>query len=397
MTFKPLSIKFSLLTDFHHRLKLPVALFLWELFLNFMTQGTIKILQPFKIHIDPMERLLLVNFEKDPDSIYLGFEPQVFEDSVHGKGHLIIAWRVDGKVDVYHQPGLTLDPSTYDIAGKGLENMVVTTFSKAFYEIDDLGVQAQYTFKDKQNRTIAIRINEKNPKKPKPFGLLAPMGDAAEFPSALPLVLLHDFYFVRKRHTEIEVTIAGKNHQPDLLPVPMDFSKMYFTRYSQKPLIATMNPAYNGKLIPLNIEREQKTISNNEYDIVLQWKNNEAFIKQIIWKNKVYPVNLEFKDPFPNLLSAQKENLLKGKFFVEAHHSTGRLSGDYFITRKNSQTEIIMIPTGGWHPRPTKLSLWFLYTVARIFKKWPTSYKWTAFVSSEKDNTFVMESKWERI
>ena len=60
---------------------------------------------PFHIAIDPMERLLLVNFEKDPDSLYIGFEPQVFDDHINGKGHLVIGWRIDGKVDVYHEPG----------------------------------------------------------------------------------------------------------------------------------------------------------------------------------------------------------------------------------------------------------------------------------------------------
>ncbi len=34
------------------------------------------ILNPFALSVDPMERLLLVNFEKDPDSTYIGFEPQ---------------------------------------------------------------------------------------------------------------------------------------------------------------------------------------------------------------------------------------------------------------------------------------------------------------------------------
>jgi len=59
---------------------------------------------PFRIDIDPMEKLLLINFEKDPDPLYVGFEPQVFDDDIHGKGHSVIAWRVDGRVDVYHQP-----------------------------------------------------------------------------------------------------------------------------------------------------------------------------------------------------------------------------------------------------------------------------------------------------
>jgi hypothetical protein len=45
-----------------------------------------RVIFPFSIEIDPMERLLLVNFEKDPDSIYVGFEPQVFNDESTAPG-----------------------------------------------------------------------------------------------------------------------------------------------------------------------------------------------------------------------------------------------------------------------------------------------------------------------
>ncbi len=79
-----------------------------------MTQETKRIYNPFQISIDPMERLLLVNFEKNPDTIYVGIESQAFDDDVNGKGHLVIGWRVDGKVDVYHEPG---DGSYHMVSG----------------------------------------------------------------------------------------------------------------------------------------------------------------------------------------------------------------------------------------------------------------------------------------
>jgi hypothetical protein len=41
------------------------------------------------------------------------------------------------------------------------------------------------------------------------------MGNAAENPSALPLILLHDFYFSKRKDTEIYIKINGKLHKPD--------------------------------------------------------------------------------------------------------------------------------------------------------------------------------------
>jgi len=119
-------------------------------------QNVNLILNPFQIDIDPMERLLLVNFEKNPDTIYVGFEPQVFNDDKNGKGHIIIGWRQDGKVDVYHQPSLKLDPKKYDIVGKGLANMVTDELLGASFEVNNLGVQAYYQFKDVNDRVVII-------------------------------------------------------------------------------------------------------------------------------------------------------------------------------------------------------------------------------------------------
>ncbi len=52
-----------------------------------------QIVNPFHIDVDPIARLLLVNFEKDPDTTCAGFEPQVFDDPTNGRGHLVIGWR----------------------------------------------------------------------------------------------------------------------------------------------------------------------------------------------------------------------------------------------------------------------------------------------------------------
>ena len=98
------------------------------------TAASGELYAPVWLHIGPMERLLLINFENDPDKIYVGFEPQLFDDVIHGRGMIIIAWRVDGRVDVYRQPGLTLDPNTYDIAGGGLHEMLERPLSDAYFD-----------------------------------------------------------------------------------------------------------------------------------------------------------------------------------------------------------------------------------------------------------------------
>ncbi len=356
-----------------------------------------QLANPFLIEIDPMERLLLVNFESDPDTLYVGFEPQVFDDDINGMGHLVIGWRVDGKVDVYHEPGLRLDKEKYDIAGKGLANMIERTMPSASFEINDFGVQADYRFYDIHNREIVIQIAESNHRKRKPFGLLAPMGDAAESPSAMPLVLLHDFYFVRKKHTEAVVLINDKQHQIDHLPVPIDRTRMTFVRYSPKPLIATFNPAFDGKLPYIEVFAGAEKVLSGGNDVLLVWKEGKPYIRSISFNNETHPVELRFKDPFPDILTLQDNTSLQGRFEIEADRSTGRIAGHYKVDKQGGQTSIVLIPSGGWKPRPNKLSLRFLYTVAGVFKKWPATYQWTATVRDQDDGSHHMVSGWKRI
>jgi len=128
------------------------------------------LINPFRIDIDPIERLLLVNLEQDPDTTYVGFEPQVFDDPVNGRGHLVIGWRQDSHVDVFYQAGLRLDPAKYDIAGQGLANKVERELVGATFEINEFGVQAHYEFEDVHNRPVLIHINEQSPRARKPFG-----------------------------------------------------------------------------------------------------------------------------------------------------------------------------------------------------------------------------------
>ncbi len=351
---------------------------------------------PFRMDIDPMEKLLLINFEKDPDSLYVGFEPQVFDDDIHGKGHSVIGWRVDGKVDVYHQPSLNLDKENYDITGKGLANMVETMMEKADFHVSKSGVKASYKFKDIENRDICIYITEKNEKKRKPFGLLAPMGSVAENPSALPLVLLHDFYFVRKKKTSISISIAGRSHRPDELPIPIDFTKMLITRYSIDPLILTFNRETDELLPYLELQTGENEISTEDLCYYIEWMSGKPRIRSIEKTSGKHVVRLKFDPSFPDIHDIEEDSGFEGEFEIEGDPSTGKIKGNYEVEKKGGSLDLQMIPSYGWTPKPDRPSLKILYTVAKIFKRWPSTYRWTATINRDESGEFFMRSTWNR-
>lgn len=351
---------------------------------------------PFTMDIDPMERLLLINFEKDPDSVYIGFEPQLFNDPFNGSGHLIIGWRRDRKIDVYHQKSLNPNPLKYSIAGAGLNEMIPTDMETAFFEVNDFGVQAYYRFNDLMGRAVEIAIQEKNPKTRKPFGLLAPMGDAAIHPTSLPLILLHDFYFVRKKHTTIRLTIAHRFHKVDQLPIRMDGTKMTFVRYSPQPLIATLNANYEGTLKGFEAEIGHQIVETDDYIFEIHWSNQTAFIQSMSVKNNIHLISMAFNPAFPCLSSIAENSSHQGEFTITGHNSVGSISGFYSIQSNKESTHIRLVPSMGWKPKTTKLSTRFLFTVAKVFRKWPTTYQWDAEIHKEPQGEWYMESKWKR-
>jgi hypothetical protein len=354
----------------------------------------IPILCPFFIDLEPMERLLLINFEKDPDTLYVGFEPQVFDDTVNGSGHLVLGWRRDGKVDIYHEPTVTPQAGKYDIAGKGLAEMRETRFEEARHTLTASGVSAHYAFTDVSGRRVEIHIEEKNPQKRKPFDLLAPMGAAAENPSALPLIWLFDFYFVRQKNTDFKVVIDGKPHQPDRMPVWLDGSRVFFTRYSPKPLITRFNPNYDGRLPTLHSSGESCVLFQ-QHQVYLSYSDSSAKIEKIARKNSVAPIELRFEPPFPNLYQLSAPTEVRGRFKISTHPRAGYLAGDYRINSDGNRFRIRLTPSAGWKPKPDRLVLWFLYTAGRVFKNWPKTYVWEAEISQEGED-YYMKSRWSR-
>lgn len=350
---------------------------------------------PFNVKCDVMERLLLINFENDPDSVYIGFEPQAFDNPTKGRGLLVIAWRLDGRIDVYHQPSLTLRREDYDIVGKGLCEFVVRSFDGGHFDISERGVDLALDFTDKAGRPVSLRIRERHPRRRKPFGLLAPFPSGTENPPALPLALLHDFYFVRRAHTDISVTIDGRQHQLDLLPAPIDGTRMYFVRYSPDPFIVLWNESRDGTLTPLDVDADRAVDADG---VVYEISDSagQPGIKAFEAHSDRHQVRFAFDPPFPNVVNLHDGAQTEGTFSIDLEKAIGRITGSYRVQRRADCVEISIRPEGGWQPRINKLSLWVMFTVAKVFKGWPKSYQWHATVDVSQPAAPVMRSRWQR-
>jgi hypothetical protein len=350
---------------------------------------------PFNLKVDPMRRMLLIDFTRDPDPLYQNFEIQVFDDDVHGKGMLVLAAQRDNKIDVYHQPGLDLSGTDYDIVGKGLDEMLERAMEEASYEINPDGVDLRVSFDDKLGRRVRIHICEKGSKSRKPFNMLAPMGSGTEDPPSLPLVLLYDFYFVRRAGTEMEIVIDGVNHRADSLIFPIDGSQVHFIRYSGEPLILTWNEKQAG---PVKFLRTEKPGMQPYDGAVYNLVDNQGHMELSgMWPVKVgRDIHLVFDPSFPDLTCLREGAQGEGMFTLWME-GIGTLGGSYSFKRQGTKVWVEIHPALGWQPRVDHSSARIIFSLARVFRNWPKTYRWNAELDLEDAEAPKMKSGWRRV
>lgn len=355
------------------------------------SNGTIY--APFGIKIDAMKQLLLINFEKDPDDVYIGLEPQAFCDEHNGCGFRIVAWRSDGYVDVYQQPGLKVPENKFDVAGKGLADLVIRPLKDMHYEITEAGVDIHFAFEDKLGRSIEVTIKESGKKPARPFSLLAPVASGSADPSALYMFFLYKFYFVRKAGTLIDIIIDGKRHIPDMLPLPLNGETCYFSRYSADPFLVSIT-APNG--MPVSVKPQEGGADANgiRYDITDNGGNYE--IARMSCGSGKHDVNINFSPAIPDIASLNDNASIEGKFRISSEESAGEVGGVYKVNNNGGNIEIYMHPSEGWKPNEKNLVLRLIYKVAAVFKTWPKTYEYRAYIDLTAE-TPVIQSAWKRI
>lgn len=209
------------------------------------TPSVRKIILPIRLGIDPMERLLVASFKGDPE--FEGLEPQVFDDPVNGKGMRVLRYRKDGKVDVYWQPGVRVDRSTFTV-GAGIGDFAQTTIDPSHFEITQSSLDLHVAFTDVQGRKVELRVHEDTLGK-SGFPLLAPVGADVEKPPRLMLVYMPSIDLVRRTGSLVEGRIGDRILRPASLPILLNWHRVWFVRYAEKPVIGTLNPPMSKPLI----------------------------------------------------------------------------------------------------------------------------------------------------
>lgn len=347
---------------------------------------------PFEISCNPMKKLAIINFEKNPDDVYKGLELQYFDDDKYGKGYRVIAYRCDGYVDVYDDLSLNyIENENFDVAGKGLGDRKMVPMESTAFQIENGGIFLSFRFLDKVGRTIIAKIREQTGKATQSMNLLAPIGSSSEKPVSLPLFFLFDFDFVRKYKTHVELVIDGKKVEQDNFPVPVpkDWQWRYYSRYTPDCQIVEFAKAKKCQL-------EQCT--PDSAGLVqrgpLEYKYSNGSLEKIILRHSNHELVVEFGLGFPDVRNIEDGAIYADTFKVIPDDVMGSISGKYTIQRKANTAKIELSPSGGWDPVPNSFLTKVMFSKKSVFCSWPKTYR---YVQNIDITTLESVSYWERI
>lgn len=272
-----------------------------------------KVYLPFNVKRQNISKLALINFEKNPESVYNALELQYIEDK-------------DEQDNVY----------------------------------------ISFAFNDALGRPISVTIEEGINKSSTPFNLLAPIGVGSENPEYFPLFWLYDFDFIRKKNLHCEISIDGKDIDPDPFPVPLPIQRQFrnFIRYTFDSRLYTIFEISQTTLKEVELNEHNQYILD---DIVYQFtsKGKISYIKS----DTTY---IRFK-PSLNLMKAQ-EGIINistdnGMGFIKGEFSMEQIDSSNVRFKCNFNK--------GWKANVHLFTHKIVVNDKSIFATWPKQYYYT--------------------
>lgn len=324
---------------------------------------------PFHFVLKPMKRLAVISFKGNEE--FDGFEPQLFDDPINGKGIRLLRYRRDRKIDVYYEEGIIPDQNLS--IGAGINDMKMTRFEKNIFEVTEQGLQVQLVFTDAQGRKNELKIIEKSIRK-YPVPMLAPIGGDIEKPQELFFVYMKDIDFAYLKTTQIDCSLDGRALEPLALPIIIKGHRTYMVRYCSKLNIAALN---SNDTDPLCFDGVPgKTVIQDETEICC---NELGKVDQIQIGKGENSAKLFFPDGFPNLMDLPENQCTTG--FFEIYISSDIITkGQYRLMRAADKVHVALDNFREWQPRRYPMAYKLLFTFVKIFKKWPTYFSWKGIV-----------------
>jgi hypothetical protein len=346
-----------------------------------------RVVVPFSLSMAPIARIALLDFTGDPT--YRGLEVQRIADpGGAGEGTVVLMARTDGTADVYFEPHLQLDRHGYDWVSNGLAGWFPTPMAASHFEITPGGLQLDVRFVLSDGRPFDLRMHERRPAGGRGFTLLAPAGHGSAKPTFLPVFWLPGVRFVRRRGSNIDISIAGEARPLVTAPIPWKLP-----RYCDAPVLGVWNEQQSQTLavtVPAAVGEHQ--VPDGTVEIVDH--HGAPGLRALTARCGQRHLAVVHDPPVPRLDAVNDGALLKGRVTVSVD-DTELFGGGYRLRRTGDRVDLEIDVTRPWVPRDQSLAGAVMFRVLVFFRTWPTTYRWRASLDLAPEEP-VLQSRWER-
>jgi hypothetical protein len=320
----------------------------------------------------------MVNTEIADHPVYDGLELQWFDDVEHGTGMLaFLSRRADRAVDYYAQPGLRLDPARYHVGG-GTGSWQEAVFDVARLEVADDGVDVEVRFHDADGRPVEIVLRDRDGHRRRRGGLLAPVGSGIDEPTSLFLVWMPAFDLLHATGPRPVIRIDGQEVTTGRLPG---------ARLHRRLLVKTAAPvvAVHVNLVRDGAPAPAVEAGRRELD-------PDGRLTAVAAGAGDHEARLRLFPGMPAPSSLADDERCDGRWDVVVD-GTVLCAGRWRAARSAGVVTLAMDVDRPWRPRRLPPLLRVVTTVAPVFRRWPTTYRWRCTVALDEGSPVA---RWER-
>lgn len=343
---------------------------------------------PFALELSPLRGLLIIDLADDPT--YRTLEPQLL-DGANGVGLTLLAYRHDGRVELYAEPHLQVEESGYDGLEQGLAGIQRTTFDPARFEITDDGLKLDIALSAPNGRQFDLHLHEHLKGSRDHFPLLAPVGGAFTTPAFFPFLWLPTMSFVPVRRTEVTLRVDGQPRTIRRLPLPIGGRRCLMARYDLDAMVCQLNPSWatDPSQVPAT---PTGSSSHNERDVVDV--HGEPSLAGLRVRRGAHSCAVRLDPPLPDPRLVPPAARLQGSVQLQADGTT-ELQGRYELERTSERVTLVVDRIGPWRTRQRRPLLGLLFRLP-IFRRWPTTYRWEATLDLTASPGSAWTSRWLR-
>jgi hypothetical protein len=211
--------------------------------------------------------------------------------------------------------------------------------------------------------------------------LLAPVGSVLEHPVSLSLFVMGGCDLVRRSGAAFDIRIDGRPVTTGRLPGGW-LHRRRLVKYTADPTVVVCNRAHDGPLATRAPGGE------------VELDPRSGGIAALRARNGGHRARLELAPALPNLARIRPRMSMEGTWRLDVDGTAAAVGGVWTVERRQDRVELVLDVTEGWRPTGLPPLMAAVTRLAPVFRRWPTTYRWSGTVSLGDRPT--MTARWER-